>query len=363
MKVQKVKFDDHKYIWLVIGEDLLPIEPIESYIGYLYDIESSPSTIQSYANHLKLFWEYLTHTKKTWKKITIADLAKFIHWLRSNDLKIVHIHESKEIRRTERTVNTILSALASFYRYHKQLGNTDISLTEACNLPVNRHKSLLHHIYKHKPIWKRIIKLKEPKNIVKTLNNQQISKLLDSCNNLRDQFLLNLLYETGMRIGQALGLRHSDIKSWDNEIHLIYRLDNVNQSRNKSKNQNIVCVSSELMSLYSEYLDVEYELVEDSDYVFMNYLTRQPLTYSGARNLLKRLSNKVGFNVTAHMFRHTHATELINHGWDPALVQKRLGHSNVQTTIDTYAHISQKELKKQFKIYQNNKKKVSNECS
>lgn len=166
------------------------------------------------------------------------------------------------------------------------------------------------------------------------------------------------LYETGMRIGQALGLHHTDIKSWDNEIEINYRENNVNQAYNKSKTQNIICVSSSLMNLYTDYLNQECDLVSNHEYVFINYLTNEPLTYNGVRALFKRLRKKTGFYVSPHMLRHTHATELINCGWDPALVQKRLGHANVQTTIDTYTHINQQEMKKHFDIYQKNKQEV-----
>lgn len=75
------------------------------------------------------------------------------------------------------------------------------------------------------------------------------------------------------------------------------------------------------------------------------YLNNDPNPI-GARELLS----------LPQLFRHTHATELIRNGWDAAWVQKRLGHANVQTTIDTYTHIDQQDLKKAFKLYQKNKK-------
>lgn len=52
------------------------------------------------------------------------------------------------------------------------------------------------------------------------------------------------------------------------------------------------------------------------------------------------------------MLRHTHATELIRNGWECAYVQKRLGHAHVQTTLDIYAHLKNKDLKKAFDEYQ-----------
>ena len=51
------------------------------------------------------------------------------------------------------------------------------------------------------------------------------------------------------------------------------------------------------------------------------------------------------------MLRHTHATNLIETGMDPSLVQKRLGHVSVQTTLDTYVHVNKEMMKQAFKAY------------
>jgi len=61
------------------------------------------------------------------------------------------------------------------------------------------------------------------------------------------------------------------------------------------------------------------------------------------------------------MLRHTHATELIRNGWDVTLVQKRLGHRNVQTTLNTYSHVNQDDMKYAFKEYLNRRGEI-NKC-
>jgi integrase/recombinase XerD len=126
MKIQRVKISDHQYVWLVLDDHYLPIQPIEVFIRYLHYTEKSPDTIQSYAAHLKKFWEYLECYNKDWLKVTIADFADFVHWLRNQPSRL---KDNTEKRKNERTVNTILSALSSFYRYHNQLcSDTNISL-------------------------------------------------------------------------------------------------------------------------------------------------------------------------------------------------------------------------------------------
>lgn len=345
MKVQRICIADGHYSWLVLDDNHLPVKPIESFIRYLIHTEKSPNTIQSYANHLKLFWEYLIDNGKDWTYVTVDEFANFVYWLRSHHCNL---------KRTEKTVNTILAALSSFYRFHNQMGNTAIQLTESCYLPTNKFKSLLYHIYKNKPAQKRIISLKEPKKLPKIFNTQQISMLINACSNLRDRFLVSLLAESGLRIGQALALRHEDIKSWDNEIHIVFRKNNINQVRNKSVRPNVIHVTPNLMRLYSDYVLNNCKNTEN-EYVFINHKSAQPLEYNSVRKLFIKLSKALGTHITPHMLRHTHATDLIRNGWDAAFVQKRLGHANMQTTLASYAHLDQEDLKRAFQRYQEKK--------
>ena len=64
MKVQKGQLDNGKTIWLVLGSDYLPIQPISKYLRYLDSLERSPNTISGYARNLKLYWEYLEQNSK-----------------------------------------------------------------------------------------------------------------------------------------------------------------------------------------------------------------------------------------------------------------------------------------------------------
>jgi integrase/recombinase XerD len=347
--VQRVKLEQTAYLWLVIDKSGLPVEPVESFLGYLFNIEKSPHTIESYAHHLKLYWQFLLLTDKDWHIISIADLSQFVVWLR-NSIQLV-TQSDNGFRRVESTVNTILSAVASFYRHHNQLGNTQIQLTEPCYLPVNRHKSLLYHVYKNKAIHKRIISLKTNKTLPKIITKQQMEMALEACSNVRDRFLLCLLYETGLRIGQALSLHHEDIKSFDNEIHIIYRENHPQQLRNKSRKPNVLAISQELMRQYSSYINEYQNILEICPYVFVNIKTGSYLTYPAVRKIFRRLSTRIGFRLTPHMLRHTHATLLIKSGWDAAFVQKRLGHAHVETTINQYVHLEQADLKRAFQFY------------
>ena len=180
------------------------------------------------------------------------------------------------------TVNVILGCLSSFYRYNNQIGNTDITITESKNLYGNRYKALLHHAFKNKPSQKRIISVPKIKELPKLISEEQFIQLIKVCSNYRDKFLIHLLFETGLRIRQALALRHEDIIGWSNEIHVKYRTNNLNMIRNKSNKPNSVHVSSYLMNLYSDYVS-SLNQNRLSDYVFVNLIDYTPLHYSAVK--------------------------------------------------------------------------------
>ena len=132
----------------------------------------------------------------------------------------------------------------------------------------------------------------------------------------RDRFLLALLAETGMRIGQALGLRHADFVSRAKEVRIVPRADNANGARAKLRSPATVPVTAGLVRCYSDYMHAEYGEL-DSDYVFVNLWGGSigaPMTYAAVHQLVGRIRARTGVEFTLHMLRHTHATELIRSG-------------------------------------------------
>lgn len=63
------------------------------------------------------------------------------------------------------------------------------------------------------------------------------------------------------------------------------------------------------------------------------------------------MSEKTEIKVNPHLLRHTHATELIRSGWNMTYVQKRLGHADIQTTINTYVHLTDSDLVEEYQKY------------
>lgn len=352
VKVQKIRInDDSQDFWLVLGRDFLPVPQIDSYLRYLHSVGKSPNTIRSYAYHLKEFWLFLDCMHYEWDQVSLNEMSQFINFLKRGAVdNVVPLNQSQS-KRTAKTINAIVTAVTSFYDYSARLSDaTGPNVRKLVKGKKASYKSFLHHISKSEASTQNILKLKEPKRIPEVLTAKQVKQLYMGCNSLRDKFLVLMLYETGMRIGECLGLRHEDIKSWDKTIHVVPRGDNANAARAKSHESRVIDISSDLIKLYTDYVVNEFDDV-DSDYVFINIWgtdVGKPLAYSTVYTKFKRLSKKFEIPFTPHIFRHTHATELLRSGWDASYVQKRLGHKDIQTTINTYAHLNERDLKEAF---------------
>ena len=357
MKVQKIKLPGiNQFQWIVIGIDYLPVEPISQYLFFLASVDRSPYTIRTYAHHLKIYWEYLARNSLNWEKVGIEELARFVASLNGLvDGNIVYL-KPNQAKRSSRTINQIMVAVASFYQYQQRIGNVDdihFHIWKKSYFSNQAFKPLLHHLTKSKKRRESIFKLKEKKTHCKIVAPEIIKAMVKACKHLRDKLLICLLYESGCRIGQALGLRHEDIETFNNIIKIQPRDDNTNFARAKTRDENTIHVSEELMQLYCDYYMSEVGDI-DSDYVFINLWEGEigkPISYNSVITLFQRLSKKISVHVTPHMLRHTHATELIKAGWGMVHVQHRLGHRNIQTTINTYTHLTQDDMKEKFKTY------------
>lgn len=351
-RIQRIKKDGY-VSWIVIDSLGRIVQPVKKYLIYLRNIESSPNTIRSYAGHLAKFWQYLEKRGLNWRSIGFKELSSYMTWLRYSDRSDLHETLSEPLR-ARSTVNTMLTVVYNFYEFQRRSG-----LTAGFNGYKYEHakrgsyKPFLHHLSKGKSVKTKLVRLKEPKKRPKTLDQEDIKAIVGACGCKRDQFLVTLLANTGMRIGQALGLRHSDIDSRNERVMIVPRNDNVNGARAKTRVEYSIAVSSQVLELYSDYLAEGYPRA-DSDYVFINIQSGrigEPMTYDGSVRLLKTLRRKTGLYFSWHMFRHTHATDLIRGGVNMAFVQKRLGHRSIQTTIDTYTHISDQELQAEYRRF------------
>ena len=344
--VQRIVVPDTRERSWVLFDDGRSVVSANQYLLYLHHLGRSPNTVRAYAHHLQAFANFLSDYGRDWKTINLTELAQFVAWLRRGE-------PSDDRPRSNTTINTILAAVGSFYEYQDRMGiETPISRSRRFGAK-SPYKPLLHHISRNGSMRRAVMQVRVTRRLPRVFSAQEVQALINACARCRDRLLVSLLYESGMRIGQALGLRHADIRSYDGEIDIVPR-SNSNGALAKSRSPYTVHVSKELMELYADYLVHEYQETSQ-DYVFLNCWGGRigaPMTYPAAIDLFRRLGVKTGLHATPHMFRHTHATDLLRAGWDAAYVQRRLGHTQIQTTINTYAHLSTGDMGKMFARYQ-----------
>lgn len=359
MEVVKIRTEDNKERYYVADKDGLPVESILKFIRFKDNTNYARNTLRMYCQHLKLYFEYLEQRKLNFQKVTIDDLALFVNWLQNpyESLKVIPTNKIDSAR-SPRTVNIIINTVLAFYDYilrHEEYSN-NISdrLRKFVSTPSRNFKGFLYGIaYEKKKITSNILKLKVPKSKPKTLAKVEISTLINSCNNLRDKFLLSLLYESGIRIGEAMSLWIEDFDVSDMVIDIKDRgqLENNAEIKTVSSPRRID-ISQNLADMFMEYVSEYHNEDVETNHVFIKISgdnKYKPMNYTDVDNLFRMLNKKTGIYVTPHMFRHTSLTTLRMANWQPELLRIRAGHKNIYTTLNTYIHPSDEEITEEFK--------------
>ena len=364
MKVQEVKLDNNQRRYLLVDDSGLPIIPVAKYLKYIDNSEKSFNTQKTYCYSLKLYFEYLQEIDIDYRNVNINILSDFVGWLRNpyENNKVVNLKPIKA-KRTEKTVNLTITVVTNFYDYlyrTEEINNDMVNkLMKQVFTGGNRHyKDFLYHVNKDKSTSKNILKIKESRRKIKTLTNEEMQKVYSATTNIRDEFLIKLLFETGLRIGEALSLYIEDIIFDHNKGHRIKLIDRGELSNGASQKigEREIHVSQELIDLFDDYAyDILDELEIDTNFVFVKLRGKnkgQPLDYSCVSDLFKRLKKKTGIDVHAHLLRHTHATIYYQTTKDIKQVQERLGHSQIQTTMNMYLHPSDEDIRANWELAQ-----------
>lgn len=353
MHVQRVAMSGSRVpSWTVLGDDGAPVGPVERYLAYLTDIERSPNTIKAYAHDLKDYWIFLRRRGVDWREVRLEDIGEYVAWLRlpptGRDGQVA-VLPSVQPHVAASTINRKLSALSAFYAHQMRHGVDVGDLLTSWQPPGGRGgwKPFLHHISKGEPQARRTIALKAPKKLPRILTVTEMQSILDACDRLRDRFLWALLWESGVRVGEALGLRHADICAAEREVTVVPRV-NDNDARSKAREQRTIPVSGELIRLWGDYLHREYGDL-DSDHVFVNLFAEprgQAWSYAAVYDLVKRLRLRTGIDFDPHWCRHSYATRMLRENVPIEVASKLLGHSSITTTLSIYGHLTAEDARK-----------------
>ncbi len=228
-----VLLEDESRSWTVLDDSGWPIELLDSYLGFLTDIERSPETVRSYAFDLKDLWVFLDERHRPWESMDLELLGAFVGWLRRSRTGVVVLAAPEEGRIQMSTTARKLAAVTGFYRWAARSGRCPGDFVGQLGpTPSGSYKSFLHHARRRSDRVRPPIPLRVEQPAPKTLSEDEIARLVDATIRARDRFLVLLLASSGLRIGEALGLRHADVDAPGGSIQVVPRR-NTNGSRVK----------------------------------------------------------------------------------------------------------------------------------
>jgi integrase/recombinase XerD len=264
----------------------------------------SSNSISAYRRDLAKFSDFLDKEKFDFERLSENEIISFEVWLKGLGMAVT-------------SINRNISALKSFYKYLAQEYST--------NNPVSA-----------------VVSSKVPRRLPKALTIKEITSLIDSTKrqgdpiSLRDHAIIELLYGTGARVSEIVGIDINDFAQSDIDGNPITTL----KLRGKGSKERIVPLGSFAKSALDEYLvRIRPNLLTKSKSarvetaLFLNQRGSR-LSRQSAWQMISDAADATGLSgkVSPHVFRHTYATHLLDGGADIRVVQELLGHASVTTT-------------------------------
>ncbi len=268
-----------------------------------------------------------SHLSKNSIGAYLADLRDYIEYLAKKDITEatdIDKHTVKQymmaLRKRHASASTVSRKLSALKAFHQFLLDEKIV----------KENVLLH-----------VRRPKQQKKLPDILSVEELEALLkktegDTPLSQRNRAMVELLYGSGLRIGELLALE-------TNDLHINQGFINVSGKGDKER---IVPIGSEAASALKRYLESGRLKLSKAPVpnVFLNKAGK-PMSRVGFYKILKNLAREAGIekNVSPHTLRHSFASHLLEAGVDLRYVQEMLGHADVSTT-ELYTHINKKQL-------------------
>ena len=190
---------------------------------------------------------------------------------------------------------------------------------------------------------------KKPRNLIEILDETEVTNFLEKLPHstkleMRDKAMFELLYSSGLRVSELVGLKLNDIDYEENIIRCI----------GKGNKERIVPVGETAIHYLKTYVKTARFNMQNSksnkstDFCFLNK-NGGNLTRQGFWKILKKYEKEFNLNknIYPHLFRHSYATHMLERGADLRVVQELLGHSSISTT-EIYTNINKKFIKDSY---------------
>lgn len=286
------------------------IKELQEYCDYLqYQKNYSEYTIENYCSDIIQYLDYLASEGINFKKIEYSDLRFYLMYLK------------EEKNENNSSIDRKLSALRGFYRFLATEKITD-----------NNAFSLVTGLKKEKKL-PRYFEYNELEELFKVPD-------LRTALGQRDRLILEMLYATGLRVGELVSVKVGDI---DLGSRVILVVGKGNKERRVTYGD--YCHDALKLYLSDGYLKLNKNV---SDYLFLNN-NGEVITERGIRYVLDQVIKKTSLNksISPHILRHSFATHLLNEGCDLLTVQKLLGHESISAT-QIYTHVTTDRLKEVY---------------
>jgi integrase/recombinase XerD len=282
--------------------DLPGVEQLKEYLAHQYRHNFRPCTLRNTCIGVRQFLGFLQAAGRSQlSELTREDLQGFVKHEQDRGLKISSVYHR-------------VGTVQPFIRYWINQGLIAEELL------------------------KRPIRIKLPERLPRGMEPYDVKCLLAVLDGVRNRAMILVLLRTGMRIGELLDTRLSDVQIEEKKI-LIYEGE-------KNRRGRAVCVSPDACEALTAWLEKRNP---QYDYLFYG-LRGQRMSYNNARVRFKQYLNKAGLahkGYSLHCLRHTFATELLNVGMHLECVQQLLGHSNLEMTL-RYARLSDRSREEQY---------------
>ncbi len=334
---------------MVVDAELVLHREATDFLACLVGASRSRNTVRVYAGRVAVFLGWCQAEGVDWRTVSVAELARFKQWL-----EVTPTGGGRH--RSGSTVNAVLTAVCELLRFCARSGLIEASVAERLSQP--KWLRLVPPGFdvgesgQFRMVRARALQARAETVFPEALTAEQSRAVLACCRRPRERFVVVLLRDSGLRIGEALGLRREDMHLLPDSrslgcavlgahVHVRHRA-NPNGALAKSRFPRMVPASGDVVGTYGDYQAERAAVVGDdgNDMVLVN-LYRQPLGaamgYRAVKGFFDRLARSCGFAVRPHMLRHTAATNWVRAGVPLDVVQKLLGHSSLSSTT-VYLH-------------------------
>lgn len=372
-RAQRVSFGDEPDTFTVVDTDGLPIAPAAEYLRFLRDGGASPNTVKAYAAGIADWFTVLDHCGYRWDDFPTTLFGQFLQFLRTGDLPGAARIGPPQTRLAASSLQPRAAAVLSMYRFHADAHHTEtpyrrLFTSRGSWRRYRRYVGFLDGVGPRRRSEHPVYRLRDHRTATTpVLTPQHVNTILDTCAvqrdgqwsggpaGVRNRLLFAVLAETGMRLGEALSLRHQDFHIGAGAtplIEIVDRQDHPHGVRVKTGPRRIY-VGDDLEALYSEYVWQLVAMAADvtvpdlaNHFVFVNvsgqprFAAMRPETVYEKVRGIKRAQPSLPPDWTPHWLRHTHATALLLAGVPEHVVMRRLGHADVQTTLSIYGWVT-----------------------